>query len=382
MESSVRTLEECAKTSQLLPALVWPREHEEAFLKHRAIPVVTYAVDQAQAKANLEALRGLRFDKQAPMDRILAHICESYALTNRMLLALGTKEFHTLSVEAYGRAREGTADHVAFAEHLEEKLGSDTYGVAPTLSAEDLAADFADRLEKGKLALECQTELTPTLASKVIAGTTRMRIRSDARFTREEARGLFHHEVETHLLTAQNGARQPALPFLRLGGPRATRTQEGLAVFSEFYAKAMTSTRLRRLITRVKLVDMAERGADFVELVRFLEERGVEPRDAYQDAVRICRGGLSTGGAPFTKDVVYLAGFLDVHTFLSKHLVGGGRTLAEVLVSGRLALDDLGDLVTLRNEGTLAPPTFEPQWLRRWDDLLTHFAVTSFLTAS
>ena len=57
---------------------------------------------------------------------------------------------------------------------------------------------------------------------------------------RWEAEGLWHHEVEIHALTAQNGAAQSEAPFLSSGGPRTTRTQEGLAVFAELYNRVLT----------------------------------------------------------------------------------------------------------------------------------------------
>jgi uncharacterized protein (TIGR02421 family) len=382
IETQLRTVEAVAATSQLLSALVWPAAHEAAFLQERVLPEPVYDVNRAQAEANLVLLAGVQIDAQDPMGRVLGRIAESYALANRMLLALGTKAFHQLSVEAYGGARHGRAgvDQVAFAEHLEARLGLQTRKIATPLTANDLAADIEARRARSGLALECRIEVVPSLASKVIAGSTRMRIRADAVFGKEEARGLYCHEVETHLLTAQNGAHQERMKFLRIGGPRTTRTQEGLAVFSEFYGKAMTSERLRRLIMRVKLVDMAERGADFVELVKHLEDAGSDPREAYNDAVRVCRGGLVTGGAPFTKDVVYLAGLVDVHRFLAASVSSGNRKRAELLIAGRIDLSDIPDLEALQTEGILSAPKFEPYWLRNWDDLLTHFAVTSFLS--
>jgi hypothetical protein len=53
--------------------------------------------------------------------------------------------------------------------------------------------------------------------------------------------------------------------------------------------------------------------------------------------------------------------------------------LAEVLVSGRLALDDLADLVELRREGWVERPLHLPRWLENWDGLVAYFAFTSFL---
>ena len=118
------------------------------------------------------------------------------------------------------------------------------------------------------------------LSAKVICGMTRLRVREGATFTAAEADSLFFHEIETHALTAQNGAAQKRLAFLRGGGPRTTRTQEGLAVFAELYGHALSTGRLLRLVDRVRLVDMAEQGASFVDLYRHLVARGAGPHDA------------------------------------------------------------------------------------------------------
>ncbi|MCS6900307.1 MAG: DUF1704 domain-containing protein, partial [Myxococcales bacterium] len=112
---------------------------------------------------------------------------------------------------------------------------------------------------------------------------------------------------------------------------------------------------------------------------RHLINLGAEPREAYLDTVRIFRGGLVEGGAPFTKDAAYLAGLAEIYNFLRLSLVDGAYHVAEVLVSGRLALEDVEVLLALREEGLLKPPCFLPRWLARWEALLPYFAFTSFL---
>jgi hypothetical protein len=57
---------------------------------------------------------------------------------------------------------------------------------------------------------------------------------------------------------------------------------------------------------------MAEEGADFLDLYRFFLGRGSDEENAFDNARRVCRGGLVEGGAPFTKDVCYLDGLLRV----------------------------------------------------------------------
>ncbi len=124
---------------------------------------------------------------------------------------------------------------------------------------------------------------------------------------------------------------------------------------------------------------MAEQGASFLDLYRFLVARGSAPRDAYCDAQRICRGGKVEGGAPFTKDACYLPGLLHVYAFLNAFVRGGFRDETELLVCGRIDLDDIAALVQLRALGILARPRHRPRWLRRWDTLLPYFAFSSFM---
>lgn len=375
----------------LLETIGWPRSVERAYFDSGAeeLPTPVYRIDR---DASLQRLAGLeRLDQELVGDdalvRLLRARTHSHRLGEQLVLATGTRAFYELSREIYGGARtswlDGDTTNLAFAEHVAGRLTADADDPDDqpddVLDAEGLAASVRERLDRRKRAPVLSVVLDEDLGAKAIAGKKRLRIRADATFTREEARSLYLHEVETHVFTAQNGDLQPHLDFLDSGGPLSTRTQEGLAVFSELYAQALTIGRLRRLAERVKLVAMAEDGANFIELHRYLQDSGVEPRVAYLDVARIYRGGSCEGGAPFTKDAVYLGGLMEVYNFLRLSVGPGGRRIAAVLVSGRLALDEVEPLVSLADDGLLAPPTFAPSWLRRWDDLLTHFAFSSFL---
>ena len=206
-----------------------------------------------------------------------------------------------------------------------------------------------------------------------------MRVRAAATFEPWEADGLYCHEVETHVFSARNGAAQPNAPFLRAGGPRTTATQEGLAVFGELYNHALAVPRLSRLAMRVKTVGMAEDGASFLDVYRYLEANGYQDHDAFLDAARVFRGGLCEGGSAFTKDACYLAGLLHVYAFLAAFVRGGFRDEVELLMVGRVALEDLVALMELRAMGLLERPKHRPRWLERWTTLLPYFAFASFL---
>jgi uncharacterized protein (TIGR02421 family) len=390
LDRAAAVLDSVSRSSRLLESIAWPGAVEHAFFAAGAqkLPEPTYAIDREAALANIEALAALESELagEHPLLVWLRALARSYGDANRMLLAVGSRDFYELSLRVYGGARTTALDadttNLDFAEHVGDRLRKVTHAAAEperTLTAEEFLLEIEGRLARRRRKMDIKLERDPDLSAKVICGMTRLRVRDGASFTAAEARSLYNHEIETHALTAQNGAGQRRIPFLRGGGPRTTRTQEGLAVFSELYAHALSTERLARLVERVRLVDKAEQGASFLDLYRYLLEAGATERDAYLDAQRICRGGVVAGGAPFTKDASYLSGLIDVYNFLRVVLRAGARDVAEVLVSGRIALDDVEPLLLLRTEGVLEPPRLLPRWLARWDGLVAYFAFASFL---
>lgn len=75
----------------------------------------------------------------------------------------------------------------------------------------------------------------------------------------------------------------------------------------------MELNRFQRLADRVFAIQMAIEGADFLQVYHYFLERTQGNEDqSFESARRVFRGDIITGGAPFTKDVVYLFGLLRV----------------------------------------------------------------------
>lgn len=375
----------------LLEDIAWSRAVEEEFFASKCakMPAPVYDIDRdalEDESKRLSALAG-SIEGEEPIPVYLRKAVMSAVDRNRMLLAMGTKAFGDISREIYGGARTkffGGPTNLDLANHLLERLEVVGWDAAADkapkkITAEELAEELKTRIEAHRPKIELDVILDEKCTSKAIAGMTRVRVRPDATFEPWEAEGLYVHEVETHAFSAQNGAAQTHAPFLKAGGPRTTPTQEGLAVFAELHHHALAVSRLERLAVRVKMVELAEDGASFLDLHAYLVERGIPERDAYYDAVRICRGGVVTGGAPFTKDACYLAGLLEVYAFLSSFVRAGFRDEVEMLVAGRIALEDIVALVELRGLGLLTRPKHRPQWLSAWSTLLPYFAFASFM---
>jgi hypothetical protein len=93
------------------------------------------------------------------------------------------------------------------------------------------------------------------------------------------------------------------------------------------------------------------RGAGFADVHRELVELGLSPTGAYNATVRCVRaGGL-------TKDAIYLRGLID----LLGHVADGGDL--DLLLLGKLSLDDLPLVADLVERGVLVAPRLRPRYL-------------------
>ncbi|MBY0369732.1 flavohemoglobin expression-modulating QEGLA motif protein [bacterium] len=392
-DSLLELLKDCSdafslasRKGKLLATLAWGPQVAQDFFKKNgtALPRPTYEIDRKSISEALEALGKLhgRLQGEHPVLQWLMKSKDSFSGGLRLILAIESPAFFELSNQLYGastsRLARGKTSNLDLARSISGRMGvcnlNDIAEAREKISAEELAAALEKRLRKRNPPLHVKIELTDTIVSKVIAGMSRVRIRKDARFSDMEQGALWNHEVESHCLTAQNGALQRNCPFLAAGGPRTTLTQEGIAVFHEIYSHTMSQSRFLTLCDRVEAVHKVEEGADFLELYRWFLERSDTPLDAFYASQRIFRGAPLGGRYPFTKDVVYLAGLLEVYHFLQAATKVQDRMLIECLLTGRLALEDVGTIEWLRMHGILEPPHFVPEWLRNWESLVSFFS--------
>ncbi len=314
---------------RLLRAITWPDSVKAEFFEKggRELPRVIY--EPMDMSAVIDGLLGFKNDlSDDPVDQWFFRQADAIETGAHMLASLGTADFFHWSSKVYGRPTDPSIDGrstvLDLARHLDETL-SDLQGVhigAPPKACH-LAFGVAETIRTavderfGEDAPE--VEIVDGLASNAIAGPRRIRLRRDACFTDLDAEQLLHHEAYIHVATALNGRYQEDLPILSAGHPGTTRTQEGLAVFAELISGSWDIDRLRRLARRVITIQMAVDGADFLDIYRYFLDQGVEPEQAFENARRVFRGGPITGGAPFTKDAVYLDGLLQVHSYLAHH---------------------------------------------------------------
>jgi uncharacterized protein (TIGR02421 family) len=377
----------------VLRVLAWGEEIESSFLasKGRELPRPTYQVSPEVSAAGLrfKALKG-RVAGDSAIEVFLRDTCDAFATAARMLASVGTRDFYHHSVELYGRPGSFTADrkttNLDLAQHF-SKVVDGIAGRSPIPSQKDdlvysaaevvplLSAKFAGFFPGHDIGVE----LVDGIAAKAVAGVDGVRIKRGVRFSRRDLAQLEFHEGHVHVATAINGRAQPIMPFIGYPSPRTTATQEGLAVLTEFLTQSISIVRMRRLADRTLAIKMAEEGADFCQLYQFFLAREADELAAFDGARRVCRGGLVTGGAPFTKDVCYLDGLLRVTNFLRVALVKGHLDYVPLFFAGKVEVEDVPLFGRLLREGAVRAPDYLPDWARDLSYLTAFMSYAAFL---
>ena len=385
-------LAKTVRNIKILGALVWPAEAEARFLRawragKPALPdVETLPQDLSGEIEVLESLQA-RCDRAHPLDNLIFKTARSYASAARMLAAVGTPAFTAHSIALYGKPddRYRTQDFTAldaadfFLQKTDELLGS---YIVPQTPADIPVEVFAERLQQAIDAFftddKVDVIIDPELASRAIAGSNRIRLRSGAMFSELDLEQLLVHEAHVHAATMHNGKRQTHLQLLSLGAPRTTRTQEGIAVLAELMTLSLDVVRLRRIALRIKAIALALDGADFIDIFRSFLEAGQTEEESYQSTVRCFRGGDVRGKTVFTKDTVYLKGLMEVHAFLATCIHENRPELARFLFAGRLSLGDVIELAPYFESGFIDAPHYIPHWAQDLRTLASAFACNAF----
>lgn len=202
------------------------------------------------------------------------------------------------------------------------------------LTADETAPFFEEALLKYGLH-DWQVIVREHTIARCTVGGRKVTLRKDATFQRSFIEALIAHEIETHVLTAENGAHQPYELFRR-GFANYLDTQEGLAIYNQdrflspYHAKRLGPA--RNILAIAYALEHS-----FAETRRYLhEELGYELAKALSKTIEVKRGLANTvepGG--FTKSVVYFRGQRTIEQFLEE-----GGDLKRLYI-GKIALEDL-----------------------------------------
>lgn len=320
--------------------------------------------------------------------KIIRRICNEYLRVLQMLEARGTPEFYWLSQALYGSAQDvfHAGDPtlgelgVMMADSLYQIDKSEMLVEDPRIiTAESAILILQERLN---ISLHDPNAVRVLLSDGIIAdaaaGADYIKIRSEAMFNDRDLKILEVHEGLVHIATSLNGNNQPICTFLGKGPPSSTMTQEGLAILMEVLTRTSYPARLKKLANRIRAVALAEDGATFLDIFEFYRTEGYDADDCYNQAGRVFRGSLPTLG-PFTKDISYCKGFVNVYNFIQLAVRKGKLDRIPLLFCGKTNIEDIRDLAQLVEEGLVIMPKYLPDQFADLNGIAAWMCFANFL---
>ena len=353
--------------SLLLLKLVKPvnlnEERERARIDRRYDPVLQYAPLDVDLDAVEERLLTLSPD-DSPMGTLLGRKRQELLQRISLLRARGkARAFSDAS-----RALFGAPSSVLLAaaqSFLREQTACDLPAPASAmLAAESVAERFVEVLERYGLH-DWRVEVSERLVADCTVGGGKIYIRAQAMFSPAHVDALIAHEIETHVLTAENGSHQP-FELLRRGTANYLDTQEGLAIVNQ--NRVLPPHHEKRLGAARTLLGLSYAlEHSFSETLAYLEgELGYRPEKALAKAFDLKRGLSHTAEAgAFTKGIVYFRGQRAVEQFLKD-----GGDLKSLYV-GKIAIEDLPVLAQIDD---VKRPLILPHFLREAQPATKHTA--------
>ena len=390
---------ELQKPIRILDAIKWPSQVQKRFLESggQIMPDIDLAYyDGISLGFDPDTLRdrflelrrevSRRLGRRDGLGSIICNTIDQYLLVIELLRHRGTVDFGRYSRQLYGSAR----DHLRGDRKSLRQLGEKLCDIFSLPAAEHLTRPY-ERNISASTAVEVLQQrlgnyfqpgdirviLSDGIVSDAAAGGDYIKINQDSEFSDIDLQILEVHEGWVHVGTTLNGRAQPWASWLSVGSPRVTACQEGLAVLMETLTFSSHPGRALKVSDRVVAVDMAEQGADFIEVYRFFCDRGLRQEDSYKITQRVFRGGTVGGGSVFTKDLSYLRGFVENVNFIRSSIHAGVPEILPMLFVGKVTLDDIPILYQHYLEGTIAGPKYVPAMFRDLNGLYVWFGFAS-----
>ena len=200
-----------------------------------------------------------------------------------------------------------------------------------------------------------KVKIKENMVADCVAGkNNRLFVNKDAKFTRERMESLIVHEIETHILTAENGKMQPYELFNR-GLANYLTTQEGLAMYNVEKQRHTPFSTNYKAISHVIAIYLASKSS-FSETFNQLVEIGIPKSQAFRSTLKAKRGFSDTSkpGA-FTKDYIYYKGYQQIEKYAEE-----GGELKDLYI-GKMNVKDVEKAKRING---IIPAALLPKWLK------------------
>lgn len=296
----------------------------------------------------LEEIRKIETDS-SPLGKIYNEKKEEIINKINLLESIDEDNFTNYSIKLYGQPTpeeyEKCKNLIATSKRVEKKN---------TVSTVEAKLKFEEAFKKYGLS-KWKVKIKEELVSNCVAGKNNsLFIKKNSTFTEDRIEELIIHEIETHILTAENGKLQPYEIFNR-GLANYLTTQEGLAMYNVENQRNQKFTENTKALGHVVAIYESMTNS-FSKVYTKLINLGFTKDQAFRSAVKAKRGFNDTSkhGA-FTKDYIYFKGYFEVKKFIEE----GGKI--EDLYLGKF---DISDYEIIKNINGIKPAKLLPHWLK------------------
>jgi alpha-L-glutamate ligase-like protein/uncharacterized protein (TIGR02421 family) len=270
-----------------------------------------------------------------------------------LLESIDQENFTKISTELYGKPSE---EEVAICKKIIHENNQPTIETDEIfMNAEEAKEEFEKVFSSYGLT-KWRVKIKPGLVSACVAGKNyQLFLRPEVQISKKRLQSLIVHEIETHIITAENGKFQ-AYDIFNRGLANYLETQEGMAMYNVEQQTGKAFSKNIKAHTHVIAIHKAIK-ASFSEVYQELIKLGIKSEDAFRSALKAKRGFNDTSqhGA-FTKDYIYFKGYHQVKKFIEE-----GGELKDLYI-GKM---NIADLELIKNTPSIRTAEILPIWLKR-----------------
>jgi uncharacterized protein (TIGR02421 family) len=389
------------KPIRILDAIKWPEQVKYDFFKNNAKILPNIDKDYYESfplpfdvEQKIDEFYGIIHDSRnllgqySTINSLIEQRALDYIEAVRMLDARGTPKFSKIAKRLYGSPDDVFYVNGPKLTELGNLLGDALKDLVVDLSTELDAKRYSAEMALDKLKLSLghyfsddnlvTVKIDDMIIADAAAGADYIKLNTHAQFSDRDLKYLEVHEGWVHVGTTLNGRAQPYCSFLSIGPPCSTVTQEGLAVIMELFSFNSSPARLLKITNRIKAIDLAENGANFLDVYQFFLEQFDSAELAYNASVRVFRGSTPVLG-PFTKDLSYIRGFILIYNYLRLSAKNNLIKNAQLLFCGKVMIHELKYLSQLLEQGIILPPKYLPPQFGDLASLSSWMSMSLFL---
>jgi len=302
--------------------------------------------DPTELKRKLESIE----TDSSPIGTIFQAKKEELLKKIDLVESIDTEYFTQKSINLFGEPSE---EIVKECENYLSERGKFVNTEEENIGTEEARDIFEKVFKKYKLN-NWKVKIKDEMVTDCVAGkNNRLFLRKDAKFSEKRIQSLIVHEIETHILTAEN-EQDKAYEIFNRGLADYLITQEGLAVYN-VTTQSKTTIRGSYKALALMIATKTAMNGSFVETFEKVLSYGIPIDHALRIALKTKRGISDTSmKGSFTKDTIYYKGFKEV----SKYVEEGGK-IADLYI-GKINIHDLS---TVKEITGLTEPKYLPGWL-------------------